>query len=74
MFGYCGREILPAVNVGYDLVGLCFSMSKLKVFIDPFNKVVLKRALDNLVKKVWGHKLVYICTREAVCKGLWHIE
>lgn len=46
--------VLPAIYVIHSSPCLGLWMLCIKVLLDPFNQVVLERALDQLVEKIRG--------------------
>jgi len=61
---------LPSINVVEDPVGLCLTVCRNKIFINPCNKMILEYALDELMQDVWGNKLLNISMGEIICKRL----
>ena len=56
------RNHLPAINISNDFTSMLLAMFKLQVLVDPGDKMVLERALDQLMQKVWGNQFVNIST------------
>ena len=61
-----------AVNIIHYLICFCYSAvgDRTNIFFHPGNKMVLERALDELVQNVGCEKLVYVCTGKVICEWL----
>lgn len=45
-----------------------------KIFANPLHQVILEAPLDHLVKEIRSNELMYVRTREIVCKELYLVS
>ena len=60
----------PVIYVSHYCCHPSSTMLSNQILTNPLDKVVFKYTLDNLMKQVWHHKFVNICTRKGSCKWL----
>jgi hypothetical protein len=60
----------PSVNIIQYLVRARLTMGENKIFLHPGHKVILKRAFDHLVQKIWCNQFVDVRTWEFICEWL----
>jgi hypothetical protein len=65
------KKGIPAVDIIKNAVRLSTAMDRYQVLLDPGDQVILERALDELMKNVWGNKMMDVGTREIIRKRLY---
>jgi hypothetical protein len=62
--------ISPSIKfiIHHDIC-LCRTMSDLKIFFNPSHQIIFED-FHYLMKQIWCHKLMDICSWECCCKGL----